>query len=300
MKRLLMVMGLLGAILSIPRCLVESTCYNDADCPGGHFCDMVEGKCQSKCFDHSYCPAGSHCDVITGMCVENECESNADCDPAFECLEWQCVSLEPIICPDEMVGIENRFCIDIYEASRPDATATDPGSDDSMPTSRPGVLPWIVGSRLAARQACQAAGKDLCDQQQWELVCRGPDNTVYSYGDDYDPETCNGIDKYCYCDAGSDCEDQDPCPFPHCYGVCGADFHVGPTGSHAGCTNAYGVFDINGNLWEFVQHGAEILPRGGAYNCLNSEQLHRCDYVPSPTFLPPARGFRCCRPGLDE
>jgi hypothetical protein len=220
--------------------------------------------------------------VITGMCVENECESDADCDPAFECLEWQCVSLEPIICPDEMVGIENRCCIDIYEASRP------------------GVLPWIVGSRLAARQACQAAGKDLCDQQQWELVCRGPDNTVYSYGDDYDPETCNGIDKYCYCDAGSDCEDQDPCPFPHCYGVCGADFHVGPTGSHAGCTNAYGVFDINGNLWEFVQHGAEILPRGGAYNCLNSEQLHRCDYVPSPTFLPPARGFRCCRPGLDE
>jgi hypothetical protein len=300
MRRLLMVMGLLGAILLIPRCLVESACYNDADCPNGHFCDTTAGKCQSKCFDHYYCPAGSHCDLVTGKCVENECETDSDCPDGFECKDWHCESVEPIKCPDDMVGVENRFCIDIYEASRPDATGSDPGSDDSMATSRPGVMPWIVENRLAARPACQAASKDLCDQQQWEQACRGPDQTAYSYGDDYDPVTCNGIDKYCYCEAGSDCEDRDPCPFPHCYGVCGAAFHPDPTGSFAGCTNAYGVFDINGNLWEFVEHGAEILPRGGAYNCLNSEQLHRCDFIPSPTFLPPARGFRCCSPGLDE
>jgi hypothetical protein len=50
---------------------------------------------------------------------------------------------------------------------------------------------------------------------------------------------------------------------------------------------------MNGNVWEVVHStdGQDHF-RGGAYNCLDSEALHRCDY--DATWGPSARGFRCC------
>jgi formylglycine-generating enzyme required for sulfatase activity len=92
------------------------------------------------------------------------------------------------------------------------------------------------------------------------------------------------------------------CPYPHCYnqvsneggGPCGAAFRVMPTGSFPDCVNAYGVYDINGNVWEIVDtdDGLEHF-RGGAYNCGDSEMLHKCDY--DATWGPSAKGFRCCK-----
>ncbi|HCF57506.1 MAG TPA: hypothetical protein DFS52_05880, partial [Myxococcales bacterium] len=72
---------------------------------------------------------------------------------------------------------------------------------------------------------------------------------------------CNGIDAFCNCSSTS-CSAVPACPYPHCYnqaspdgtgGPCGAGFHVMPTGSFPDCTNAFGVFDINGNVWEAVE-----------------------------------------------
>src|SRR5690606_17359605 len=96
-------------------------------------------------------------------------------------------------------------------------------------TSRAGVLPWQVADNARAESACAAAGKRLCTPAEWELACRGPDGTVYSYGDAYEPATCNGIDAF---GRGA--------------------FHLAVTGAFPACTNAWGVVDINGNLWEHV------------------------------------------------
>jgi formylglycine-generating enzyme required for sulfatase activity len=54
------------------------------------------------------------------------------------------------------------------------------------------------------------------------------------------------------------------------------------------------VYDINGNVWELADtnDGLEHF-RGGAYNCSDSEALHRCDH--DGTWGPSARGFRCCK-----
>ena len=100
---------------------------------------------------------------------------------------------------------------------------------------------------------------------------------------------------------GSLCAGHSPCPFPHCYTQCGgehryAPFRLEPTGYNPGCTNGYGVFDMNGNLWEHVFGGDERSIRGGAYNCSDSVTLHRCDYIPGD-WEPSARGFRCCAAG---
>jgi len=270
--RLLPVLALLGLeTVLLPACQVDSVCYTTEDCPDGRFCDTRSGEC-----------------------VEIQCHVDADCGPDFLCIDGRCVpgGTGPLDCPEDMVSVEDAYCIDIYEASRPDATPVDPGSDGSFATSRPGVLPWFVGSNQEAQQACEAAGKDLCTETEWSGACRGPEGLVYAYGNEYDPLACNGIDTYCHCDE-SPCQGATPCPFPRCYDLCGADLHLIPTGALPECTNAYGVFDMNGNLWEHVKGGNGQRVRGGAFNCRDSATLHRCAYIPA-TWTPSARGFRCC------
>jgi len=275
---ILVAVALLGLnTVGLPGCQLDSVCYSREDCPDGQFCD-----------------------TDSGQCVAGECLVDADCGPLFVCDDGHCVpsGTGPSDCPEGMVSVADAYCIDIYEASRPDATEVSHGSDGSYATSRPGVVPWQVGSNREAQQACEAAGKDLCAEAEWTSACRGPDLLVYAYGDAYNPTTCNGIDKYCHCDQGS-CRGISPCPFPRCYDLCGADFHLNPTGVLPECTNTYAVFDMNGNLWEHVKGGDETRVRGGAFNCADSRNLHRCDYIPT-TWAPSARGFRCCwRPELE-
>ena len=121
---------------------------------------------------------------------------------------------------------------------------------------------------------------------EWLLACEGSGGTDYCYGGSYDPVACNGIDAHC----------DDPRP------GCGAEdrdngiyhFRLEPTGAFASCSSDYGVYDINGNLWEFVQAtGVTLTVRGGAYNCGDSAYLHRCAYV-SPASMRTEVGFRCC------
>ena len=282
-------------------CVVDSACYNNADCPDNQICEIAIGKstgqCRDMCGEDQDCPDGYLCDLSQKKCMKAECSSDAECPSDSECVKGRCVAMKPIICPEGAVSIENLFCIDRYEASRPDATKDSAGEDGSMATSRPGVIPWQVLDNAEALEACKAAGKTLCTESEWNQACSGPSGTVYGYGDEYDPTICNSIDTYCLCDSTGPCADREPCPFPHCYNECYALFRLEPTGYFNDCKNAYGVFDMNGNLWEHVQGGDDTRIRGGAYNCMDSERLHRCDYIPG-NWKPSAQGFRCCSPGI--
>lgn len=256
---------------------------------------------REACFAESDCAEGLTCDPATGACVEPapECVLASDCgEVGFACVEGACVAdcgEGVLTCPADMVEVCGAFCMDLWEASRPDATETSPGVDGSMATSRPGVLPWyatdeVAGMNLSiAEAACTAAGKRLCSGAEWKLSCQGMEGFTYPWGGDYDPAVCNGIDTYCTCD-GED-------PYPHCYETCGADFHVVPTGSFPACTSPWGAWDVSGNVWEIVAStdGVDHY-RGGAYNCRDSEQNQRCDY--DATWNPSAKGFRCCTDGV--
>jgi formylglycine-generating enzyme required for sulfatase activity len=169
-----------------------------------------------------------------------------------------------------MAKIKDLFCMDVYEASRSDATDSRAGQDNSRALSQPGVIPWQIPSNEDASAACEASGKRLCTPEEWTLACQGTIITDYSYGNTYDPSACNGIDTF-----GRD------------------SFHLTPTGAFPRCANEWGVFDLNGNLWEHVAGGSDSAVRGGAYNCSDSAALHRCRYIPR-TWTPSARGFRCC------
>jgi len=255
MKRIFSFSYISILILYVPGCLVaQKECYESKDCAPDEICSS-QGKCLYECMEDSDCSAG------------------------FICTDHRCVpdeSDKPIECPSDMVPINNTYCIDIYEASRDSATADDVGSGGTYATSRREVLPWMVPDNKTAADACELAGKRLCTAQEWEFACRGPDNTTYAYGEDYDPVICNGIDTY-----GKGLH------------------HLMPTGSFPECTNEYGIFDINGNLWEHTLGGDATTVRGGAFNCIDSARLHRCDYIPGWT--PSALGFRCClSPVVDD
>lgn len=298
----LLVMLVIPAILGCVAagCIVDSACFNDADCPSGKQCEIptgaTRGTCRPMCFQNEDCDEGYLCDDLSHKCVEAECETDTDCPGGFECSDGKCRAVETLSCPEGMVVIDERFCIDIYEASRPDATEEDHGTDGTVALSREGVIPWEVDNNQEAEDACRAAGKRLCSESEWHTACVGPDETVYGYGNEYDPLICNGIDTFCYCDE-PECQSREVCPFEYCYQSCGGgSIHLTPTGAFTGCTNGYGVLDMNGNVWEHTAGGDETRIRGGAFNCLDSKRYHRCDYIPGD-WSPAARGFRCCADG---
>jgi len=144
-------------------------------------------------------------------------------------------------------------------------------------------MPWSNLSWDDAQAACAAAGKRLCTLSEWITTCKGPDGLTYPYGDAYDAEACNGIDAHGLTEGG------DRIFFPEA------------TGSFERCTNGFGVYDLSGNVWEYTAEQDTPTPRinGGAYNCIDSGLLHRCDHEQlHHAGYDAARsngGFRCCR-----
>jgi len=221
----------------------------------------------------------------------------------------------PPPCPDDMVyvpadtqsSLVAAFCVDRFEASRRDATATSQGTDESIALSVAGVIPWFENpmtleglARFEA--ACTAAGKRLCTSQEWFATCTGPDGTRYAFGNTFDREICNCVDTFCddYCReqgiATNLCNLSSNCGY-----TCGTSsdpvecLHVTPTGAFPKCTNALGTFDVNGNLWEVVpssdERGYEV--RGGAFNCAGAAARLQCDFNAAWDAL--YAGFRCCK-----
>jgi formylglycine-generating enzyme required for sulfatase activity len=168
---------------------------------------------------------------------------------------------------------DGSFCVDVYEAARPDATISSPGVDDTMAVSARGVIPWAGIGLNAARAACTNAGKRLCTISEWEEACGGPSRNFYPYNAaEYDPDLCNGTD------AGT--------------GVAGA------TGARSLCVSPEGLLDMSGNVEEWVEGG---FTRGGSFEdddfnlrCIGAGESPSID-IPGDSV-----GFRCCASVLTE
>lgn len=211
-------------------------------------------------------------------------------------------------CPAGMAMIEGDYCVDLYEGSLVEVlsrTRTRPWSPFATPTpglrvraqSRRGVTPQAYISQVQARAACAAAGKRLCTEPEWTRACKGPAPSEWPYG----PAQVSGR-----------CNDNGVNPVPRIFGG-GNVFHdremndprlntlprsLTRTGSHARCRGRYGVFDMVGNLHEWVDtvRGNRGVFRGGFYAdvIINGRG---CDYATRahyPGYHDYSTGFRCC------
>jgi len=159
----------------------------------------------------------------------------------------------------------------------------------------PDVFPQGYISEVQAQRACFASGKRLCRVNEWRKACRGPDKQAYGYATRRQPGRCN--------DRGRN-------PVLALYGrghwnwstmnqpeLNQLDGTLAKTGSHPGCTNGYGVFDMVGNLHEWVAdpqgtffggYYQDVASVGHGEGCGYETTAHEARYHDYST------GFRCC------
>jgi formylglycine-generating enzyme required for sulfatase activity len=204
-----------------------------------------------------------------------------------------------------MALVADRCCIDKWEASLVELAADGekPFSPYESPeggvlvraVSRPDVVPQGYISRDQAERACKASDKRLCTDEEWVTACRGDPPQAYPYGNAREKGACN--------DAGIS-------PLHVYYPEAPSTYQMGPmndarlnqtpntvarTGEFARCVGPYGVFDMVGNLHEWVMSARPTF-RGGYFQdtringegCAYHTTAHGAGYHDYST------GFRCC------
>jgi hypothetical protein len=196
-------------------------------------------------------------------------------------------------CPSDMVEIEG-FCIDRYEAHLEGQSPFGPPAP-GVAANAAGMVPQGYISGAEAADACEAAGKRLCSSTEWLRACRGPSGNTYPYGNTYQDGACN--------------EGRSGHPVIELFGSnanwSGTQMNhpelnqlpdsLAPSGEYAECVTEEGVYDMHGNLHEWVADSAGTF-RGGFYvdasingtGCGYRTTAHSFGYHDYST------GFRCC------
>jgi formylglycine-generating enzyme required for sulfatase activity len=145
-------------------------------------------------------------------------------------------------------------------------------------------------SWYAARDACTAAGKRLCTEQDWASACQGRlavdddgdgqfaddliEGDTYPYGEHHEPGRC--------------WDDKDREGFRPVY-----------TGEMPGCVSSTGIYDLTGNVeeWAGATPEAAVL-LGGAFDTQDDHaRCHRRNDSFGPGHANARTGFRCCSGG---
>jgi len=231
---------------------------------------------------------------------------------------------------DSMV-LAGGVCIDTYEAHLLERTATGyalhpphlrPAEGvEYYARSQPGVRPQAYISRVEAARACENAGERLCSVDEWYSACRGASRTTYPYGGVFERGRCNvGKPHLLTLHFGGDPQAwkyEEHFNSPLLDQLAG---YLEPAGHYPGCVSSYGVYDMVGNLHEWVadpvgtalgtklplQDGIRRRLRAnagkgvfmGGFFSTTSEHGRGCDFVTiahEPKYHDYSTGFRCCR-----
>jgi hypothetical protein len=218
------------------------------------------------------------------------------------------------LCPPDMASVDDRFCVDRFEASLVEILPN--GEERAFSAyetvsgrivraiSERGVVPQAYISGREAAQACGRSGKRLCKPGEWRQACTGPSHKTWGYGEKRERGRCNDNGRSSMGVLYGAGHDGDPTYWnmdrmnnPELNQLNGT---LSKTGSHEGCTNEYGVYDMVGNLHEWVDDRAGTF-QGGYYldvtqngdGCSYKTKAHENWYHDYST------GFRCCAdPGM--
>ncbi len=206
-------------------------------------------------------------------------------------------------CPKDMALAAGSFCIDRYEASlvevfaggieKPYPSNVAPEGHVVRAVSVAGAYPQGYISGKVAQDACRGSGKRLCDAREWVTACKGPKKTTYPYGDERKPRACNDHGKNPRALLGIRAATWTAMNEPSLNRLPDT---LARTGEHESCVNEWGVYDMVGNLHEWVAD-----PNGtfqGGYYLDTQENGHGCDYRTTAhvfEYHDYSTGFRCCR-----
>jgi sulfatase modifying factor 1 len=134
-----------------------------------------------------------------------------------------------------------------------------------------GKFPVTNVTWYEAKAMCEAIGKRLCRFDEWTLACRGPLGLRYMYGPEYDGTLCNSESTV------------------------DAPMKIGET--PATCVSSYGLHDLLGNVWEWVDSTSneEISIRGGAWSSSRCAECALKFWEGKPNTKSDRVGFRCCK-----
>jgi len=167
-------------------------------------------------------------------------------------------------CPPDMTQIISsggNFCIDKYENSpSEDCKNINPGNQEQTtenldisrckPVSKVGNIPWRFISQNQAAVACAKAGKRLPTNKEWLAAALGTPDKLADWGGD----DCNVAQNW-----GS---------------------NPGGAGLGKDCVSVAGVYDMIGNVWEWVEgtvydgeYNGRKLPKKGYIKGVDSDAL---------------------------
>lgn len=185
--------------------------------------------------------------------------------------------------------------------------------------SEAGVFPQAYINRVQAAAACKNAGKRLCTVTEWYRACRGAKAARFPYGQRYERGKCNQCKAHLLSKMfGSN---------PHNWKY--EQFNdprldrepgfLARTGEYGSCESAVGVFDMVGNLHEWVSDTVDSsLPNKvplvesilkkleknaghgvfmGGFFSTTDEHGPGCEFTTighEPSYHDYSTGFRCC------
>jgi hypothetical protein len=205
-------------------------------------------------------------------------------------------------CPPGMARV-GALCIDRFEASLVSATNPsvslspyhNPGATSARAVSIRYAGPQGYIDQVRAKCACTNAGKRLCTSEEWLAVCRGGQSWTYPYGPAREPGRCNDDRRqhvafeffgttasWVFSEIDNACLSQLPAS-------------LDLAGENEGCQTPTGVYDLMGNLHEWIDDSTGIF-RGGFFDdtvingegCLYRTTAHNVGHWDYST------GFRCC------
>ena len=240
-------------------------CPDDMVRVRGAYCPDAEQICE----DHS---ADYEKDVARSAKEEGERSTVSE-----RCLKYR----EPSVCKSK-ARKPMDFCMDRYE----------------YPNLK-GELPALLVSWTDAKKVCEKLGKRLCGEAEFNFACEGEAMLPYTYGYVRDAASCNidkayrkrerKLAKYERCLAKPECRRE----------LEKLDQRL-PAGSMSRCVSPFGVYDLNGNINEWVvRSGKHEYPersglKGGWWGpvrgrCRPTVGFHKEDDYGYE------EGFRCCK-----